>query len=366
MRASTMPRILLLAGFALALSGCGGDEAAGPPERPAMVVKARAEGAAPRAYAGEVRARHEPALAFRIGGKIARRLVEVGDRVKAGQPLAELDAADVALQREAAQAQLASAEADLALASSELERYRSLLSRQLVSQSLFDARESAFEAAKARVRQARAQAAVSGNQAAYAVLTAPKAGVIVQRMAEAGQVVAAGQTVFVLAEDGEREVAISLPERDAAGFAPGKPLLVELWSQPGKRFPGKLRELSPAADPQARTFAARVSFDAGDAPVDLGQSARVFAEGAGGPAPSVPLSALYERDGQAAVWVVDPGSRQVSLRPVQVGPYGETSVPVTSGLEAGEWVVAAGVHLLLEGQVIKPIDGQNRPVELAR
>lgn len=355
----------LIATLLALLAGCGEDAATGETARPAWVVQATTQGAAPTAYAGEVRARHEPALSFRIGGKISKRFVDVGARVDKDQPLAELDASDVALQRDAAQAQLASAEADLALATSELERYRDLVDQQLVSRSLYDARVSQHEAALARVRQARAQANVSVNQAAYAVLRAPAAGVIAQRLAEAGQVVAPGQTVFVLAEDGEREVAISVPERDARDFSVGRPLAVELWSRPGERFPGSLREISPSADPQARTFAARVSFEPGDTPVDLGQSARVYANDGDQPVVTVPLSAVHEKDGGAALWVVDPADASVSLRPVTLGAYGEDYVPVPKGLAPGEWVVAAGVHLLLEGQRITPIDDQNRPVALA-
>lgn len=355
----------LIAALLALLAGCGEDAATGETARPAWVVQATTQGAAPTAYAGEVRARHEPALSFRIGGKISKRFVDVGARVDKDQPLAELDASDVALQRDAAQAQLASAEADLALATSELERYRDLVDQQLVSRSLYDARVSQHEAALARVRQARAQANVSVNQAAYAVLRAPAAGVIAQRLAEAGQVVAPGQTVFVLAEDGEREVAISVPERDARDFSVGRPLAVELWSRPGERFPGSLREISPSADPQARTFAARVSFKPGDTPVDLGQSARVYANDGDQPVVTVPLSAVHEKDGGAALWVVDPADASVSLRPVTLGAYGEDYVPVLKGLAPGEWVVAAGVHLLLEGQHITPIDDQNRPVALA-
>ena len=358
-------RLGLAAGLLAALAGCGDDSATQDTARPAWVVQATTQGAAPTAYAGEVRARYEPALAFRIGGKISKRFVDVGARVKKDQPLAELDASDVGLQRDAAQAQLSSAEADLALATSELERYRDLVDQQLVSRSLYDARVSQHEAALARVRQARAQANVSVNQAGYAVLRAPASGVIAQRLAESGQVVAAGQTVFVLAEDGEREVAISVPERDARDFSVGRPLAVELWSRPGERFPGSLREISPSADPQARTFAARVSFEPGDTPVDLGQSARVYANGGDQPVLTVPLSAVHEMDGEAALWVVDPEDSSVHLRPVALGAYGENRVPVLQGLAAGDWVVAAGVHLLLEGQRITPIDDQNRPVDLA-
>ena len=354
-------RMFLLAGL-LALAACSGDGEAEAPARPALVVPARAGGEGVSAFAGEVRARYEPVLSFRIGGKLAKRHVDVGERVRKGQALAELDGSDVGLQLESARAQLASAEADLALAKSELDRYQSLLDRQLVSRSLYDARVSAHQAALARVRQAKAQAAVSGNQAGYAVLTAPADGVIAQRLVEAGQVVAAGQAIYVLAEDGEREVAISLPEQVAADFTPGRPLAVELWSLPGKRFPGRVREVAPAADAQARTFAARVAFDAGDARVELGQSARAYASGGGGPRVVVPLAALAARDQAPAVWVVDPATGAVALRAITIGPYGETEVPVLSGLDEGEWVVAAGVHLLLEGQKVKPVDRDNRPL----
>lgn len=363
LRSPSPARATVLLAAMLALAGCGGSEEVAAPARPAMVVQVEAAADAASAFAGEVRARQEPALAFRIGGKISRRLVDVGARVKAGQPLAELDAADVALQLEGARAQLASAEADLALAEAELERHRSLFEQQLVSKSLYDTRVSAQEAAAARVRQARAAAAASGNQAGYAVLRAPADGVVAQRLAEAGQVVAAGQTVFVLAQDGEREVAISIPEQSARDFAPGRPLAVELWSQPGKRLPATLREIAPAADPLARTYAARVSFDGGDS--DIGQSARVYALDEAGAALAVPLSALTQKDGRPAVWVVEPDTNTVRLQPVNIGAYGEKVVPVLAGLDPGDWVVAAGVHLLLEGQEIRPIDRDNRPLALS-
>lgn len=349
----------------LALAGCSGGGAVEAVVRPAMVVQIGVGDAATTAFAGEVRARHEPALAFRIPGKIVGRRVDVGDSVRKGDVLAELDPADVALQLEAAKAQQASAEADLDLARAELERHRSLFERQLISRSLFETREAAFRAAEARLRQARAQAATSGNQASYAQLRAPSEGVIVQRLAEVGQVVAAGQNVFVLAVAGEREVAISVPEQSGALFTPGTELLVELWAEPGKAIPGRLREISPAADAGSRTYAARVSLAASAVPVELGQSARVYARDAGVAALSLPLSALHRKDGQPAVWRVDPATSKIHLIPVKTGAYREADVPVLAGLKAGDWVVSAGVHLLQEGQAIKPIDRSNRAVALA-
>ena len=195
----------------LLLAACGGKPAA-PSPRPAMVTRATSGAGALEAYAGEVRAREEPPLSFRIPGKLTRRLVDAGSRVTAGQALAELDPVDARLQSEASRAALLSAESDLALAKAEMTRYQNLADKQLVSRSLYDARVAQLKAAEARVRQARAQNSASGNQVAYSVLRAPRDGVISQRLAEAGQVVAAGQAVFLLAADGEREVAIAVPE----------------------------------------------------------------------------------------------------------------------------------------------------------
>src|SRR5690606_15293361 len=219
--------LLLAAAFSLILAACGEEAATPEVIRPAIVVQPDSAGMALTAYSGELRAQREPQLAFRIGGKLARRHVDAGDRVKANQPLAELDADDVRLQLDVARAGLRAAEADLELATSERERHQSLLERGLVGQSQFDARNNAWRLAKSRAEQARSQFDVAKNQAEYAVLRAPADGLIVSRLAEAGQVVAAGQPVFVMAEDGEREVAISLPEQDIGQFKLGQPMVIE-------------------------------------------------------------------------------------------------------------------------------------------
>jgi membrane fusion protein, multidrug efflux system len=336
--------------------------------RPVMVVQPGASMAANSVYSGEVRALEEPQLAFRISGKIAKRFVDVGTPVKAGQSLAQLDATDVNLQSQSSQAALASAESDLALAKSELQRYKKLVDQQIVSRSLYDSRVSTYNAAAARVKQARAASQVSGNQTAYAVLRAPRDGVIAQRMAEAGQVVAAGQPIFVLATDSGREIAISVSEQDVAKFQPGLPMMVELWAAPGKIFPAKLREISPAADPLARTFAAKVSFEVSGIKAEVGQSARVYVQNSDGSKMGLPLSAIYQRDKKPAVWVLKKTQTEnqyiVHLVPVQIGAYGETSVPVMSGIRPDDWVVSAGVHLLLEGQVVKAVDRNNRLINV--
>ncbi len=358
--------LLILLPLALFVAACSPPET--PEEaapRPALVVQPGGAEALMDIFPGEVRARYEPELAFRIAGKISRRLVTVGDRVKKGQPLAELNAADVGLELDAARARLASARADHQLAASELDRYRPLLERGVVSGSQFDAVRSRFQAAEAQLEQARAQMDVARNQAGYAVLEAPDNGVIARRLAEAGQVVAAGQTVFVLAVDGDREVRIDLPEQDMDRFKVGDEVTIELWSRPGDTFPGRIRELAPAADPASRTFEARVAFDNQAVGADLGQSARVLVHGANGADTlSLPLAAVTADDGNPYVWVVNPDDLTLTKTPVKTGAYHAERVPVLGGLAADAWVVAAGTQVLREGQKIRPVDRQNRPVRL--
>ncbi|OLF56109.1 efflux RND transporter periplasmic adaptor subunit [Pseudomonas chlororaphis] len=350
--------------LAVLLSACGHEEAAQTSVRPAMVVQPEPAAQAMDSYPGEVHARYEPDLAFRIGGKVSRRLVEEGQRVKADQPLAELDPQDVRLQLEATRAQVAAAEANLNLVRSERDRYKTLMDRQMVSRSQYDNAENLYRSGLARLKQIKAEFDVASNQADYAVLRAPKDGVVARRTVEVGQVVAAGQTVFTLATDGEREVLISLPEQGFGRFHIGQPVLVELWSQPDQRFAGQIRELSPAADPRSRTFAARIAFTAGKVPAELGQSARVFIQGAASVPLSVPLSAVTAENGAAYVWRVD-ANNTLKKTPVRLGAFGEKSVPVLEGLGASDWVVAAGVHVLQEGQQVRPVDRSNRVVNLA-
>jgi multidrug efflux system membrane fusion protein len=354
----------------LALGACGGDDEAKEAPRPVLVVHPGAGDALPfAAFAGDIRAREESPLSFRVGGQILRRFVDAGDRVKQGQVLAELDARDLRAQSDAAQAQAAAADAELARASAERKRLESLVKDQLVSRSAYDAQQAAYASAAGQARAARSQFEVARNQAAYTQLRAPRDGVIATRSAEAGQTVTSGQAVYTLAGAGGREVAIALPESRIREFQVGQPVLVELWSQPGERLPGRIREISAAADPQARTYATRIELDPRAAQaVELGQSARVFVAGARSADSTlrVPLSALQRnKTGATAVWVVDPVKRTLHLTPVRIGPYGEDTVTVLSGVRANDWVVSAGGHLLREGQSVAPVDRDNRPVATA-
>ncbi|SDQ33646.1 membrane fusion protein, multidrug efflux system [Pseudoxanthomonas sp. CF385] len=357
--------------FGIVLVGLAACSAEKPAEsaRPALVVQpgGGAE-AALSAYAGEVRAREESPLSFRVGGNLIRRNVDAGARVQKGEVLALLDAGDFALQAQAAKAQLAAADADLVRARGDRDRYAKLVGDKLISQSAYDAQVAAYKAAEGQARAARAQMDVMQNQEGYSQLRAPRDGVIASRQAEAGQVVAAGQTVFTLAADGGREVAIGLPENRIRDFSVGQPVMIELWNAPGQRLAGAIREIAPAADAQTRTYAARVSL-VGEAiqQVELGQSARVYVQENGTQAAlKLPLSAVQRgEDGKTSVWVVDPATGKVRAQAVQLGRYGESSVPVLGGLKATDWVVAAGGHLLREGQAVTPVDRSNRPLKLA-
>ena len=360
----------VLQGLAMAIAvmlvACGKDKAPIEAARPVLVVHPEgADGASLSAFAGEIHAREEGPLSFRLGGNIVRRLVDAGDAVKRGDVLAELDPGDLRLQAQAARAQLNAAEAELARASADRARYAALANQQLVSRSALDAQDAALAAAGGQVRAARAQLDVARNQAGYTQLRAPRDGVIATRSAEAGQTVAAGQPIFTLAGASGREVAIALPESRIRDFSVGQPVLVELWSAPGKRMPGTIREISAAADPQARTYAARVALSGEAAQaVELGQSARVYVPGQanGTSTLRVPLSALQRNtSGATAVWVVA-ADDAVHLVPVQAGAFSEDSVPVTGNLAADAWIVAAGGHLLREGQKVQPVDRENRPV----
>ena len=356
--------VVLMAG----LTACSADKPAESP-RPALVVQpGGGADAALSAYAGEVRAREESLLSFRVGGNLIRRNVDAGARVQKGEVLALLDPGDFALQAQAAPAQLAAAEADLARARGDRDRYAKLVGDQLISRSAYDAQVAAYKAAEGQARAARAQMDVMRNQEGYSQLRAPRDGVIASRQAEAGQVVAAGQTIFTVAADGGREVAIGLPENRIREFSVGQPVMVELWNAPGQRLPGTIREIAPAADAQTRTYAARVSL-VGEAQqqVELGQSARVYVQESGTKAAlKLPLSAVQRgEDGKPSVWIVDPATGKVRAQSVQLGRYGESSVPVLRGLKASDWVVAAGGHLLREGQVVAPVDRNNRPLKPA-
>ena len=353
--------ILLLT--VLYLGACHKTEPAKPAIHSAMVVHPSSADAMLNSYTGDVMARFQPLLSFRVGGKVIKRLVDVGDRVKKGQILAELDPQDAQLQRANAQAQLTSAESAERIAKAELARYKQLLAPNAISRSQYDQVDNQYKTAAAALAQAKSQFDLSNNQTDYNTLRAPQDGTIIQRQIEAGQVIAAGQTAYSLAAQGEREVLIGLPEKDVPHFHAGQAVTVILWSQPNVRFPAHIREISPAAD-ESRTYAARIAFDQANPAVDIGQSARVYANGSQAKSTlSVPLSAITAEQGAAYVWILNTANSRIKRTPIQIGTYGRDNASVLSGLKTSDWVVVAGVQLLQEGQQVNAVDRQNRPVQ---
>jgi membrane fusion protein, multidrug efflux system len=307
-------------------------------------------------YAGEVRARTESRLGFRVGGKIVRREADLGDSVRAGQVLAQLDPQDLKLGQEAAKAALSAAQVNLDQAGADFKRFKELRDQGFISSAELERRETALKAAQAQMEQARAQNSVQGNQATYASLVADARGVITAVEAEPGMVVAAGAPVLRLAHDGPRDVVFAVPEDKVAlvkqlSAVPGR-FKVRLWGSDEQTLPATIREISAAADPVTRTFL--VKADVGNAAVKLGQTATVLLElpqTAG--VTKLPLSALKEEQGKTVVWVVDRASMTVTPQPVQVAGAEGNDAVIAGGLQPGQVVVTAGVHVLNPGQQVK-------------
>jgi RND family efflux transporter MFP subunit len=300
----------------------------------------------------------ESRLGFRVGGKLVQRPAEVGQRVQAGQLLAQLDATDLALGSQAAQAQVSAAQTQRDLAAADLKRFAELKAQGFISGAELERRQAALDAAEASLRQARAQGAVQGNQTGYARLLADAAGVVVAVDAEVGQVVAAGTPVLRLARDGARDVVFAVPEDRLGSVRPGTPAQVRLWSAAqggpaGAALSGAVREVAASADPATRTYQAKLALPAG-VDIPLGATAYVTLAGAatGMPAIHLPTSALMRADGASAVWVFDPATSTVQARTVQLAGADGHQLLVTSGLQPGEEVVAAGVHVLTAGQKV--------------
>jgi multidrug efflux system membrane fusion protein len=348
-----LPLALALAS-ALVLAGCAQEKSKTDVVRPVRTVVVDAAAGDAWTLPGEVRARYETRLAFRLPGQMIERRVEVGQRVRAGDVIALIDARDANLAESQARAQLAQAESQASLAEADLKRFAELRTRNFISQAEFDRREAQARQAREQVAAARAAAMQSSNQVGYTVLAAPHAGVITALEAEAGQVLAAGQTVARLARPDELEIAVSVPEHRLREFTGPVRYQVSLWAEPGANYAGRLREISPVADPATRTYAARIAVKGEDSRLGIGMTAELLVRGAGGTAPRLPVSAVFHRDGKPAVWVVADG--KVALVPVATGELYGNDVAITTGLEAGQRVVTAGVNRLEPGQRVALLD----------
>ena len=303
-------------------------------------------------FSGEVRPRYESRLGFRVAGKIVARKVEVGSTVKKGQVLMQLDPQDLQLSQAQAMASLRAAETSRDLADAELKRYRELRAQNFVSQAVLDQRESAYKSAQANVEAARALYRGQSNQTGYASLVADVDGVVTAIDAEAGQVVTAGTPVVRVARTDEKEIVFGVPEDKVEQLRQLTDVTVRLWADPQHPFKGRIREVSPMADPATRTYTFKVALPPAVTAAKLGMTAVAqFESRSAEPRVKVPLTALYHGKNATSVWVVEKGA--VRLVPITVAGADGNDLVVGSGLQAGQTVVTAGVHLLKPGQKVR-------------
>ena len=349
-------QILILVAAASALSGCSRPQPAPEPVRAVRTVTiSPASAGGSHEFAAEIRARTETRLGFRVGGKLISRPAEVGQRVKAGQLLAALDAADLKLAQDAAQAGLRAAQSAHELAAAEFKRYKELREQGFIGSLELERREASLRVQKAQLEQASAQASAQGNLATYAALTAGSPGVITAVDAEVGAVLSAGTPVLRLAHDGPRDAVFAVPEDGVVGLRAlqGKTgaIRVRPWGST-TTLPATVREVAAAADPATRTFL--VKADVGAAPLQLGQTMTVLIDLPRRDAAALlPLSAIFRLQGQTAVWLLDRSTMSVQLQPVVVAGAEGNNVVVASGVNPGQTVVTAGAHTLTPGQKVK-------------
>lgn len=344
--------------LALSLGGCSKEQTAPTPVRSVRtLVVSETGGVLEREFAADIRARTESRLGFRVPGKVARRLVELGQTVRAGQVLGQLDPDDLRLGQDAARAGLAAAEANATQAQADLKRFTELKGQGFISQAELDRHVTMASTAEASLRQARAQAGVQGNQVSYAALVAGAAGVITAVDMEPGQVVAAGQPVMTLAHDGPRDAVFAVPEdlgQAARGLVARKDgIKVRRWGST-EWVHATVREVAAAADPVTRTFLVKADVGPGVG-FELGQSASVAfntpVRVTGGL--RIPLYALTERDGKSIVWVLNGQTMTVQPQQVITGDITGNVILVAKGLNAGQEIITAGTHTLNPGQKVR-------------
>jgi RND family efflux transporter MFP subunit len=338
------------------LVGCqrGDGEAAEPEVRPVRSVTiAPREGGNTVALSGRIAAEDEVAVAFRIPGRLIERAVKVGDRVRPGQVIARLEQMNERNQLLSAQAALNAANADLVRARDEYARQKSLIDEGFTTRAQLDQATAGFRAAEAQVKSATAQVAMAQDLVGFTVLTAEKAGAVVARGAEPGEVVQAGQMIVRIANEGGVDAVFEVPPQVMRIAARNRPITVALTDDAQVTAVGRVREVSPQADPVTGTFTVKVGLENPPPGMLLGSivSGRVTIEG--DPLIVVPSSALATSEGQPAVWVVDPATSTVALRPVRIARHEPDSVIVAEGIAPGDTVVTAGVQTLRAGQKVR-------------
>ncbi len=358
--------LALLGAVSLAVSGCSEEKKAETKEiiRPVKVVEiAKAGNTRSLDYSGAVKARVEMNLGFRVAGKITDRRVNIGDRVKPGDLLAEIDPTDYQLAVKTAEANLAAAEKGVGTADLANKRAQQLFDKSVTAKSQMEQAALSYDQAVSTRDAAASSLDQAKNQVAYAELKADRNGIVTSISADTGAVVAAGTPVVTVALDGEKEVQIAVPENDIAQFKPGKAVKASFWSDSKLVLDGKVREVSGSADAQSRTFSVRVSLPTDDR-VLLGMTATI--EAAVGNAETnvaIPLSALAETNGRKIVWVVDRNASTVHAREIKVADFTGGGVHVAEGLKTGDLVVAAGTQFMTENLKVKLPEQQSAQAE---
>ena len=353
--------------LAAALAGCSRPE---PPPEPLRAVKLLTVGAsevqAQRLFAAEVRARVESRLGFRVAGKLVQRHVELGQAVRAGQLLAQLDARDYRLAVQAAQAQVAAATTQRDLAQADYERFAQLKAQNFISGAELDRRRASLQAAQAQLTQALAQASSQGNQENYTQLRADADGVVTAIEAEPGQVLEQGQTVLRLAQGGARDAVFAVPEDLVGQLRVGQEVAVRPWggaAEGAAKLRATVRDIAASADPVTRTFTVKAALSGSPLP-PLGATLTVYPSAfapRGVQALRLPTSALWAQGQQTAVWVFDAASSTVRAQVIEVAQVDGNEVLVRAGLQAGAQVVATGVHVLAPGQKVSIYQAKTAP-----
>jgi RND family efflux transporter MFP subunit len=343
------------AALAFALTACKEEPRAEPGIRPVKAVVIQQDsGARTKSFSGDIRARTVSTLGFRISGKIVERLVDLGDQVSVGQVIARLDDTDLILSENSARAAVQSADTRLAVARDALARAQALQPKGYTPNAVVDQRRLEVDAAEAAREAAKAQARQAANATTYAVLKADESGIVTQVRAEAGQVVAAGAPVVLVAASGDMEIALSVPEQDVSQLSMGQTAQLSLWADKDVKARGKISEIAGQADPGSRTYGVRVAIADPPPAMRLGMTATVDLKlGSQAPYMPVPLPALTEIQGRKAVFVVNRATSTVAPRFVETRGATAGALKVVSGIQPGDIVVTGGVQFLADGMRVR-------------
>ncbi len=346
---------MLVVVVAPVLAGCDrGQEAKTPAPRPVRTLTVeRAPAIESVVLTGQVQAQNEASMAFRIGGRMIERPVNVGDTVKAGQLLAKLDPVNELNALRSAQAALSAAEGQLIQAENAFDRQDRLLASGFTTRANWDQAQQALRTARSQVDDAEAQLEIAHDRVGFTELKADVDGTVTARGAEPGEVVQAGQMIVQLARRDGRDAVFDVPPQVLRTAPPDAEIIVRLTSDPSVTAIGRVREVAPQADPQTRNFPVRVGINQPPASMLLGSTVSGTLKIAGAPVMALPATALTSSNDKPAVWVVDPAASTVSLRNVSIVRHDPGTVIVADGIDPGEVVVTAGVQALHPGQTVR-------------